>query len=68
MSKFLSFKEVCEAIHLSRARVNQMRFGTKTIKPDPTFPAPHKLHPGKGGRVIWPEETINTWLAKHAPK
>jgi predicted DNA-binding transcriptional regulator AlpA len=61
MPQFFDFKQVCEVLHLSRARVNQLRTEGK-------FPRPHKLAPGRSGRVIWPAEAIHAWLAARAPK
>jgi len=61
MPQFLDFKEVCEMIHLSRSRVNQLLAAGD-------FPEPHKLSPAKSGRVIWPAEAIHAWLAERAPK
>jgi len=61
MPQFLNFKQVCEVLHLSRSRVNQ-------LLAEGQFPKPHKLSPAKSGRVIWPAEAINAWLAERAPK
>lgn len=61
MPQFLDFKQVCEVLHLSRSRVNQMLAAGE-------FPKPHKLSPSRGGRVIWPREKIEGWLAARAPK
>ena len=61
MSRFLSFKQICEVLHLSRSRINQ-------LLAEGQFPKPHKLSPAKSGRVIWPAEAVDAWLAERAPK
>jgi excisionase family DNA binding protein len=61
MPKFLTFAEVCDTVKLSRPRIYQLVDAGE-------FPAPHKLNPAKGGRVLWPLETIEAWLAERAPK
>ena len=61
MPRFLDFAQVCETLHLSRSRVNQLLAAR-------AFPKPIKLSPGRSGRVIWPEEAVNAWLAERTPK
>ena len=61
MPQFLDFKQVCTLVHLSRPRINQLLAENK-------FPKPHKLSPGRAGRVIWPAPVVEQWLAERAPK
>lgn len=61
MPQFLTVKQICEALHLSRSRIYQLVAAGE-------FPRPHKLSAGAGGRVIWPREVIEAWVASKAPK
>lgn len=71
-TRYLSMDEVCALVHLSRARINQLRFGVgkrgtpSYNKPDPSFPVPRKLGAGKGGRILWREDEIVAWVEAQA--
>jgi predicted DNA-binding transcriptional regulator AlpA len=61
MPKYISMQELCDLLHLSRSRIYQLCSAGE-------FPKPTKLHPSRGGRVLWRAETIEAWLAERAPK
>lgn len=55
MPQILDFKQVCDLLHLSRSRINQLLAKGE-------FPKPLKLSAGRSGRVVWHLEDVTRWL------
>jgi predicted DNA-binding transcriptional regulator AlpA len=67
-ARFLDMREVCALLHLSRARINQLRFGAgkpgHRNEADPTFPKAIKLAKGPKARILWREKDVVAWAER----
>ena len=60
--KYLSIRDVCSVVHLSRSRVHALQ----AARAKNSFPAPIKLNPAKCGRVLYRHADVLAWIESHA--
>jgi predicted DNA-binding transcriptional regulator AlpA len=60
--EYLSIRDVCDVLHVSRSRI----YGMQAERATNGFPNPIKLSPAKCGRVLFRRADIVAWIESHA--